>query len=126
MAFARVVIRERVAFVNEGLRLNIVFSLPGPMIQPDYEGVHAQRLRRQDGHLLVVAAVPGELKADQVPAYAAGVLKAALQEARQWMAKRRILYDLTSLQALIDDLVETLQADGFVAEAARRTLESVE
>jgi hypothetical protein len=104
------VVREREGFPNEGLRVNIVFHVTGPMFQPDYDGVHATRLDRKNGHLLVVAAVPPELTYDQVSAYAAGVLRAATREAREYVAKRKLPLKLDHVETLMDHLVAELEA----------------
>jgi hypothetical protein len=108
--FARMVISERERFGRTGLRMNIVFAIPGPMFQPDFEGVHANRLDRKNDHLLVVAAVPPELIPENVPAYAAAVLQAATGEARAYLAKRRVPLQLDELERLVDHLITKLQA----------------
>jgi hypothetical protein len=109
-AFQRMVVREREGFPNDGLRVNIVFHVPGPMFQPDYEGVHASRLDRKNGHLLIVAAVPAELTYDQVSAYEAEVLRTAAREAREYVVKRKVPLKLDHVQALMDHLVAELEA----------------
>src|SRR5437660_4635822 len=89
MGYLRMVMRERGAFPNEGLRLNIVFHIPGPIFQPDYEGTHATKLDRKNDRVLVVAAVPADLRFDEVSRYFADVLRQARDEASRYLAKRR-------------------------------------
>lgn len=109
--FMRMVVRERAAFPNEGLRLNIVFHVPGAFSQPDYVGVHATRLDRRSSHLLVVSGVPAGLAVGQVPAYLGDVLSMAFGEASAYLAKRKLQIETSSLQALIAHLIKDLQAN---------------
>ena len=106
----RTVARERQRFANEGLTINVVFHIPGPMFQPDYAGVHATRLDRKNEHLLVVAAVPADLSSDQTSSYIADVLRAADRQARAYLHKRRISIKLDQVEGLIDHLVGLLEA----------------
>lgn len=89
--------------------MNVVFHIPDPVFQPDYEGVHATRLDRRNAHLLVVAAVPPALTHNEVPTYAATVLQAAVGEARAYLAKRRVTLPLDELENLVDRLITRLQ-----------------
>ena len=82
MGYMRTVIKERAAFPNEGLRLNIVFHIPGPIFQPDYQGVHATKFDRKSARLLVVAAVPPDLQFDEVSRCFVDVLRQARDEGR--------------------------------------------
>lgn len=106
----RMVIRERAVFPNEGLRINIAFHLPGPMFQPDYEGVHATRLDRKTQHLLVVAAVPSTLAFEEVSRYFADVLRQARAEAGRYLAKRKVAIPTDRVSALIDHLLSEMEA----------------
>jgi len=108
--FIRMVIRERGVYPNEGLRINIVFHLPGPVFQPDYEGVHATRLDRKNQHLLVVAAVPSTLRVDEVSKYFWDVLRHAREEAARYLAKRKVTIPIDSVSGLIDHLLNEIEA----------------
>ena len=108
--FMRMVIRERGVYPNEGLRINIVFHLPGPMFQPDYKGVHATRLDRKNQHLLVVAAVPSTLRVDEVSKYFADVLRHAREEAARYLARRKVTIRIDTVSGLIDHLLNQLEA----------------
>src|SRR5438132_14298958 len=81
MGYLRMVMREQAVFPNEGLRINIVFHVPGPIFQPDYKGVHATKLDRKNSRVLVAAAVPSTLQFDEVSGYFADVLRQARQKA---------------------------------------------
>jgi len=105
MGYMRMVIRERAAFPNEGLRINIVFHVPGPIFQPDYEGVHATKLDRKNDRVLVVAAVPSSLKFDGVSDYFADVLRESRQKAIDYAAKRNLPVSADRVSGLIKHLL---------------------
>jgi hypothetical protein len=108
-ALGRTVVRERERFSDEGLRVNIVFHIPGPIFQPDYEGVHATRFDRKNNHFLVVAAVPADLTPEELPTYIAETLQATAREAREFVAKRKLAVTLEQVEKLIDYLVADLE-----------------
>ncbi len=108
MGYMRMVIRERAAFPNEGLRINIVFHIPGPIFQPDYEGVHTTKLDRKSDSVLVVAAVPSTLRFDEVSGYFADVLREARQKAIVYAAKRKVGASADKVSALIDHLLNQI------------------
>jgi hypothetical protein len=105
----RLVIRERSMFPNEGLKINIVFHVPGPISQPDYHGVHATRLDRKKQHLLVVAAVQPDLRFDEVSKYFADTLRHARQEAIDYMAKSGVSIPTGAVSGLIDHLLNEIE-----------------
>jgi hypothetical protein len=106
----RMVMRERRLFPNEGLKMNIVLHIPGPISQPDYEGVHATRLDRRNQHLLVVAAVPSTLRPDEVSSYFAGLLVEARREAISYIGKRKVPIATEKVSALIDHLLNEIES----------------
>ena len=110
MGYMRLVIKERAAFQNEGLRLNIVFHVPGPIFQPDYQGVHVTRFDRKSDRVLVVAAVPPDLKFDEVSGYFVDVLRQARDEATHFLANRKVAIAADRLYGLIDHLISRIQA----------------
>ncbi len=110
MGYLRMVIRERRAFPNDGLRINIVFHIPGPIFQPDYEGVHATKLDRNNDRVLVVAAAPETLKFDEVSRYFANVLRDARRKAIEYAAKRRVAASPDNVSGLIDHLLIQISA----------------
>lgn len=101
----RMVMKERRHFRNEGLRINIVFHVPGPMSQPDYQGVHATKLDRKNNRVLIVAAVPDALTFDEVSRYFADVLREARQKAIEYAAKRKFAVSVDRVSALIDHIL---------------------
>jgi hypothetical protein len=110
MSYMRMVIKERAAFPNEGLRLNIVFHVPGPIFQPDYQGVHATKFDRKGERVLVVAAVPAALKFDEVSRYFVDVLRQARDETTSYVAKRKVTIAMDRLDGLIEHLMSRIQA----------------
>ena len=109
--FQRRVIREREHLVNEGLRINVVFDIPGRFSSPDYDGVLATRLDRRNQHLLVLAAVPADLQDDQVDAYLVEVLWATLDQATAFLRKRRASIKVDHVAELITTLATDLEAN---------------
>ena len=110
MGYLRMVMREARAFPNEGLRINVVFHIPGPIFQPDYEGVHATKLERKSNSILVTAAVPTTLKFDDVSRYFADVLREARQKALEYAAKRKVGASADRVSGLIDHLLNQISA----------------
>jgi hypothetical protein len=85
----RRVIHERTRFPNEGVRINVVFDIPGPLFQPDHEGVRVARFDRRQKHILIIAAVPPQLKAHDFEEYAANALRNALAATEAHIAKHQ-------------------------------------
>jgi len=110
MGFMRLVIKKRPMFPNDGLRINIVFHVPGPIVQPDYTGIHATKLDKKTATVLIVAAVPDTLKFDMVSRYVADVLREGRQRAIEYAAKRSVLASPDHVSGLIDYLVDEIQA----------------
>jgi hypothetical protein len=107
--FMRTVMKERSAFPNEGVRLNIVFHIPGPISQPDYEGIHATKFDKKNQRVLVVAAVPESLKFDEVSKYFVEVLRQARHEVTGYLAKRKVTTPTNQLDGLIDHLLNQIE-----------------
>lgn len=100
-------VRDRCAqYPNEGLRINIVFQIPGHISKPDFEGVFPARYARKTNHLLVNAAVPESLQADQVREFFVQTLEETKSAALDYLRRRRIDVDTTHVMTMIDDLVQ--------------------
>jgi hypothetical protein len=104
MALMRGVRDRRHEYPNEGLRINIVFRLPGRFFQPDFEGVFPARYARKTNHLLVNAAVPATLTVDQVREFFRQTLWQTKAAAVEYLRKRKITAETTSVMAMIDAL----------------------
>ena len=100
----------RNAYPNRGLRINVVFQVPGPMFKPDHAGVFASRFVRKTNHLLVNVAVPEQLTFDQVPDFFRQTLRAVKDEARDYLRKRKLHVEDGPVMALIDELSGDRQA----------------
>lgn len=109
-SYMRMVMKERGLFPNEGLRINIVFHVPGPISQPDYEGIHATKFDKKNDRVLIVAAVPATLKFDEVSSYFADVLREARQMAIDYAGKRKVTASADRVSGLIDHLLNQISA----------------
>jgi hypothetical protein len=67
-------------------------------------------LDRKNLHVLVVAAVPPDLRFDEVSEYLAGVLRVARQDAIDYAAKKRVAVSADRVSGLIDHLVNGISA----------------
>jgi hypothetical protein len=104
MALMRGIRERRGGYPNEGLRINIVFKVPGPFSSPDFEGVFPARYARKTSHLLVNAAVPASVTFDQVPGFFVQALLQTKAATLEYLRARKIGVDTTAVMALIDDL----------------------
>lgn len=104
LALMRGVRDRREEYPNEGLRINIVFHLPGRFFQPDFEGVFPARYARDTNHLLVNAAVPATLTVDHVRDFFTQTLWQTKAAALEYLRKRKITTETTSVMALMDAL----------------------
>ena len=96
---------NRGRYSNEGLRINIVFQVPGPISQPHFEGVFPARYARKTNHLLMNAAVPASLAPDQVREYFVQALKETKAAAMDYLKKRKVNVDTANVMAFIDELM---------------------
>jgi hypothetical protein len=88
-----------------GLRMNVVFHIPGHLVQPDYVGVHVSRYDRKRQLMLAVSAVPNDLQAEDVSAFVAYVLRSARLRASEYLGIRHISVDTADLDAAIDRIL---------------------
>jgi hypothetical protein len=91
------------------VRLNIVFHVPGPIFQPDYEGVHATKFDKKNNRVLVVAAVPATLRIDEVSRYFGNVLRQARDVMIAYLTKRKVTTPMDHLNGLIDHLLNEIE-----------------
>jgi hypothetical protein len=104
-ALMRAVRDRRGQYPNGGLRINIVFHVPGRFTKPDFQGVFPARYARKTSHMLVNAAVPESLQLDGLRKYFTDALSETKIAAAEYLRKRRIQVDTTNVMAFIDDLV---------------------
>ena len=96
---------ERVAIAREGvespLNLNVVFHVPGSILQFEGDYVRTGSFDRERRLLMVQATVPGTppVEAD---AFAHARLRAAVDCAEAWAKRRQIADDLSALRRLVE------------------------
>jgi hypothetical protein len=117
LAVMRAVHNRLAKYPDDGLRINIVLHIPGPISKPDFEGVFPARYARKTSHMLVNAAVPESLQVDEVREFFVQVLSGTKVAAAEYLRRRKIRVDTTNVMAMIDDLVaEGNATDGPVSE----------
>lgn len=82
------------------LNVNVVFHVPGDILQPEFVGVRTGSYRKRDSLLMVQVAVPADEPPDVDRALLA-LVSDALAEAERWARRRRVVHDLEALRALI-------------------------
>jgi hypothetical protein len=87
------------AGVSSIVGLNVVYMVPGHLIQPDFEGVFLARFSRKRSCLLVNVAVPRTPQAD-ASAFLRESLLRAVDEAEVWAAKRHRTGDVENLRTI--------------------------
>jgi hypothetical protein len=103
MALARQVKALR-AGVESPLNVNVVYQIPGEVLQIDFTGVRTGRYSASKHLLLVQAAVPAE-PIPESNDFLLGLLQSAIEEAERFAVRRRIAEGpLTELRELIEAL----------------------
>jgi hypothetical protein len=85
--------------VESPLNVNVIYQVPGNILQPDFAGVRTGHYAKKDSSLIVQAALPDDAPED-VDGYLKRLLVAAIEEAEQWARRRRIAEDLSALREL--------------------------
>jgi hypothetical protein len=85
--------------VESPLNVNVIYQVPGNILQPDFAGVRTGHYSKKDSSLIVQAALPDDAPED-VEGYLKRLLVAAIEEAEQWARGRRIADDLSALREL--------------------------
>jgi hypothetical protein len=89
------------------LNVNVIFHLSGKYTEPEFEGVRTGRFRRATNHLLVQAAVPASMIADESrdpDATVRELLLLAIAEAETWARTSRLTDSLESLRLLAESV----------------------
>jgi hypothetical protein len=111
----RLVSREAPRFTNQGLRVNVIFGVPGPLARPEFEGVEPGRFYSKRGLLVVGASVPDTLRPTETTDYIRSTLAAAMTAAEERMRRKRVEIDMTAVRELavrIGDLLPDQPLDG--------------
>jgi hypothetical protein len=85
--------------VTSPLNINVVFQVPGSILQPDFHGTRTGRYSKADRLLLVQVALPEEVP-DEPKRYVRAALSDAIGEAEEWARARTIATDLEALREL--------------------------
>lgn len=96
-------VRERRGGVESPLNVNVVFQVPGRLLQCEFEGVRTGRYDRSQRHLLVQAAVPVD-RYEEAESVSRELLRAAVDEAERWAIRKRISDGLPQLRELAEEL----------------------
>jgi hypothetical protein len=99
MAESRRIARLRQG-VSSPLSVNVVFQIEGDLLAPDFQGIRTGYYSRAMNLLMVQVALTGEPPADPVT-HVRQLIGAAVSAAEAWARRRRIVPDLSSLQALV-------------------------
>ncbi len=98
-------VQERRAGVESPLRVNVVFQIPGEVLDVDFSGVRTGRYSSKDKHLLVQAATPAEPPDDPRPLLL-GLLADAVSAATEFARRRGLAADLPELRSIVASLSE--------------------
>lgn len=82
------------------LNVNVIYQVPGNILQPDFEGVRTGHYSKKDSSLIVQAALPHDAP-DDVEAHLKRLLVAAIDEAEQWAKRRRVAPNLQALREVV-------------------------
>jgi hypothetical protein len=86
--------------VEAPLNVNVVFHVPGNILQPDFSGLRTGRFSRQNALLMVQVAVPMEPPEDPLEYLRAAALE-AIAEAGRWAETRRAPADVAALRRIL-------------------------
>jgi hypothetical protein len=96
-------VERAVQDVQSPLNVNVIYQIPGSILQPDFEGVRTGHYSRKDASLIVQAALPDDAPDDAV-SHIRHLLIAAIDEAEEWARRRSIAPDLQALRQLAAQL----------------------
>jgi hypothetical protein len=81
-SLTRRIAAARIGF-SAPLNVNVVFQIPGDILQPEFEGVRTGAFARKESLLMVQVALPTEVPAD-VDQYLTMLTYSAIEEAGRW------------------------------------------
>jgi len=94
----------------EDLRIDLTFDVSGPLFAFDYEGVRTGRFVPTKRLLVVQAAVPIDLKAQEAPQFFQEVLSRTVDLARQFVEPRKLSVSTNAVEQAVSALIERLKA----------------
>lgn len=83
--------------------LNVVFHVPGSMLQPEFEGVRTGRFSKKKRTLIVQCAVPSAIPGDE-KAFLLRAFHEAVDLAEPIFGKAQIAFPASSIRELLDQL----------------------
>ncbi len=92
--------------VKSDINVNIVFHVPGNLLQPEFEGVRTGAFRKSEALIKVQVALPEQPPADP-RAHLLSLVRDALDVVDQWALRRKPLVTTESLRALLADVVNS-------------------
>ncbi len=87
--------------VEVPLSLNVVFHVPGNMLKPEFVGVRTGIFSKSKSLLMVQVAIPESAPSDPM-AYLKDSVRAAIDEAVRWAARRKVLIDAFKLRDILE------------------------
>jgi hypothetical protein len=88
------------AGVDAPLSLNVVFHVPGNLLEPEFSGVRTGRFSRKEALLMVQVALPSETPPDAL-GYLREAAHEAIAEAARWADKKRVPIDVDQLESIL-------------------------
>jgi hypothetical protein len=96
---------SRVSRARDGLcaplNLNVVFHIPGHILQPEFKGVRTGSYSRARSLLMVQVTLP-EQPPDEPLDHLTHAVLLAIDEAGHWAERRRVAIDLSTLRLAIE------------------------
>jgi hypothetical protein len=94
----------------EGLKVDLTFHVPGPIVSPDYEGVRTGRYVPAKELLVVQAAVPVPLNRERAQAFMADVLRRTAELATGYVERRKLGLSTAAVEKMITEMLEELHS----------------
>ena len=95
--------------VHSPLHLNVIYLIPGPTLQPDFEGVRTGHYSRARHALIVQAALPQDPSAPYEEVVRT-LLLAAVDAAEEFARRRKIAESLPQLRELAAAICKTTRS----------------
>jgi hypothetical protein len=83
------------------LRVNVIFHVPGELLEPEFTGVRTGHFSKRDSLLLVQVALPRKPPED-LSGFLKAAAQAAVDEAERWAQRKGIARDLNELHAILE------------------------
>jgi hypothetical protein len=81
--------------------VNVIFHVPGELLEPEFTGVRTGHFSKRDSLLLVQVALPRKPPED-LSGFLKAAAQAAVDEAERWAQRKGIARDLNELHAILE------------------------